>query len=257
MDAGDARGDDVTELRALGLRHVFGGVHALDGVDVEVHSGEVVGIIGPNGCGKTTLVDAVSGVLRAQDGCVEVHGRNLTGASPAAFARAGLARTFQATRLLESLDTESNVRLGLHASGSWRRQPQRRRARAALDTVGIAALADRPVRELSHGQRRRVELARALVGEPALLILDEPTAGLFPAQARDVLQVLRDTAARGTAILMVEHDLGVVAALCHRVIVMGEGRVLDEGPTGTVLTAAAAEHLAAEVSTDRLVEVPA
>jgi ABC-type branched-subunit amino acid transport system ATPase component len=244
----------VSRLVAADLRHAFGGVHALDSVSLEVSGGEVVGIVGPNGCGKTTLVDAVSGVLRVSGGRVALDGRDLTGAAPAAFARAGLARTFQTTRLLEPLDAVSNVALGLHAGGGWRRRPRRERALGALERVGIADLAFRCVRELSHGQRRSVELARALVGDPSALVLDEPTAGLFPGHAREVLRLLRAAADAGCAILMVEHDLGVVSAVCDRVVLMGGGRVLDVGPTASVLAGRAARLTRPDVTADRLVE---
>ncbi|MGH7721257.1 MAG: ABC transporter ATP-binding protein [Candidatus Dormibacteria bacterium] len=247
----------MSRLCATGLGHSFGGIHALDGVDLRARSGEVLGIIGANGCGKTTLLDAISGVLRTQSGRVQIDGRDVTGAGPVAAARAGLARTFQTTRLLEPLDVSRNVQLGLHVGRTWRRQTRRRRARATLDQLGIGDLAETCARELSHGQRRRVELARALVGRPSLLVLDEPTAGLFPDHARDVLQALRQTAAAGCAIVMVEHDLGVVAAVCDRLVVMRQGRLIDEGPTATVLEGRTAGVLAGEVSTDRLVEVPA
>ncbi len=247
----------MNRLAASGLRHSFGGVRVLDGVDLEVVSGEVVGIVGANGCGKTTVVDVLSGVLRVQAGRVELGGRDVTRATPAAFARAGVARTFQTTRLLEPLDALTNVSLGLHVGGSWRRAPRRRRALEALDRVGIADLGHRRVRELSHGQRRRVELARALVGQPSVLVLDEPTAGLFPGHAREVLRLLRDRADAGCAILMVEHDLGVVSAVCDRVVLMGGGRVLDAGPTATVLAGRAATATRPDVTVDRLEEVPA
>lgn len=242
----------MSALVAAGLRHSFGGVHALDGVDLQVCSGEVVGIVGANGCGKTTVVDAISGVLRVQAGRVELNGLEVTRATPAAIARAGLARTFQTTRLLEPLDAVSNVSLGLHAGGSWRRGPRRRRALEALDRVGLLELANRRVRELSHGQRRSVELARALVGRPSVLVLDEPTAGLFPGHAREVLRLLREQANAGCAILMVEHDLGVVSAVCDRIVLMGGGCVLDAGPTATVLAGRAATVTRPDITGDRL-----
>lgn len=247
----------MSGLVARGLRHAFGGVRALDDVDIVVRDGEVVGVIGPNGCGKTTVVDAVSGVLRPRAGRVELNGRDVTGATPVVMARAGLARTFQTTRLLEPLDAVTNVTLGLHAGGSWRRRGRRRLALETLAAMGIAGLADRRVDELSHGQRRRVELARALVGSPSVLLLDEPTAGLFPGHAREVLGVLREAARRGCAILLVEHDISVVSALCDRVVLMGDGRVLDAGPTAAVLAGRAAAVTRADVSADRLAEVPA
>ncbi|MDQ6856130.1 MAG: ATP-binding cassette domain-containing protein [Candidatus Dormibacteraeota bacterium] len=247
----------MSSLLAVGLRHAFGGVRALDGVNLTVAGGEVVGIVGPNGCGKTTALDAISGVVRVQAGRVELDGRDVTGAVPTAMARQGVARTFQTTRLLEPLDALTNVLLGLHAGGSWRRGPRRHRALDMLDRVGIPELAHRRVGELSHGQRRRVELARALVGRPSMLILDEPTAGLFPVHAREVLHLLRDIADRGCAILMVEHDMGVVSAVCDRVVLMGAGRVLDAGPTATVLAGRAAAVTRADVGADRLVEASA
>jgi len=244
-------------LHATALCQTFGGVRALDNVEIILEAGDVVGVVGPNGCGKTTLVDALTGVRTPESGHVEVNGRDLTGRAPAAFARAGVSRTFQATRLLESLDAVSNVMLGLHVGGPWRRAARSAGARSALDRVGIKHLATRRVRELSHGQRRRVELARAVVGNPEILILDEPTAGLFPDDARDVVRLLRELSTGRAAILMVEHDLGVVARACNRVVVMDEGRVLDDGPAAAVLSSAALRRLDGAIGTDRLLDVPA
>jgi branched-chain amino acid transport system ATP-binding protein len=238
-------------LAGTGLRHSFGGVSALCAVDVDVAAGEVVGVIGPNGSGKTTLVDALTGMLRADAGGVELAGVDVTGRGAASLARRGLARTFQSTRLMESLSVRDNVLLGLH-SATARGRRRRDLVDSALARLGIDGVATAAVRDLSHGQRRRVELGRALVGTPVVLVLDEPTAGLFGPDAYDVAALLGTVARSGTAVLMVEHDLGVIAQVCTRLVVLAEGVVVDSGTTRTVLAGAAVGALRGELGQDRL-----
>lgn len=223
----------------------FGGVLALDGVDVEVHSGEVVAVIGPNGSGKSTLLDVLSGMTRSDAGRVLLDGRDVTASSPAHLARRGVARTFQIGRMLERLDALENVLLGLHTAcddlGALREslsvpaRHRRDRALCALDEVGLRALWHTDVHKLSHGQRRRVELARALVGRPRALLLDEPTAGLTPSDASVAAVLIARARDRGTAVLIVEHDLDVVGRLAARVVVLDEGRVVAAGTLDDVL----------------------
>ena len=247
----------MTVLRAIRLAQHYGGVAALDEVDLELGCGELVGIVGPNGSGKTTLVDALSGLLTPQRGRLELDGVDMTGSGAAALARAGVARSFQTARLMEPLSVLDNVLLGLHTSPIRRARSRFARAREVLDEVGMAGLYERPVSQLSHGQRRRVELARALAGRPRALLLDEPTAGLFGPDAVAVAHLLRGIAASGVAMAMVEHDLGVVAEVCTRVVVMDRGGVVDHGPTAPVLAGEAIALIGGGLGRDRLVAVPA
>lgn len=244
----------MTVLVARCLSHVFGGVRALDGVSLSLSAGEVVGLIGPNGSGKSTLVNSVTGHLRTA-GTISVNGSNLSGASPQRFARHGVTRTFQSTRLLEPLSALDNVLVGLHRRGGWRRRRRRAAAMILLATVGLAELSTRRVATLSHGQRRRVELARALATQPTVLVLDEPTAGLFPNDVRDIAALIRSVADEGVAVLMVEHDIAVVAQTCSRVLILENGAVIDEGTTQRVLTGPALARVLPDVESGRLDEV--
>jgi branched-chain amino acid transport system ATP-binding protein len=248
----------VTVLRASGLGQRYGGVIALHDVHLEVGPGELVGIIGPNGSGKSTLVDALAGTLVPDRGRVLVDGADVTMLGAAARARLGVARTFQATRLMEPLSVHDNVLLGMHTCAVRGRRRRDQQVRDTLERVDIAALGHRVVAELSHGQRRRVELARAIVGSPSLLLLDEPTAGLFGPDAAAVARLLVDVAATGPGLVMIEHDLGVVGAVCTRVVVLDRGAVVDDGPTAAVLTGDAVAAISGELGRDRLDEaVPA
>lgn len=232
-------------LAATGLRQRFGGVVALDDVSLSVDAGEVVAIIGPNGSGKTTLLNALTGIAAVETGRVELDGSDVTTASAPRLARRGVVRTFQDGRLLESLSALDNVLIGLHADthhgAAWGWLPanaQRRRGRAiaALDSVGLAGQWSTVVSTLSHGQRRRVELARALVTRPRLLALDEPTAGLTPEDTlavRDLIVVARRD---GVAVLLVEHDLDIVGTVADRIVVLDAGAVIAEGKPAAVLS---------------------
>ena len=241
----------MTSLAGIGLGHRFGGLTALRDVDLRVEPTEVVGVIGPNGSGKTTLVDALTGHLSPQQGRVELAGADVTGRGPSHIARAGLARTFQNTRLMEPLSVRDNVRLGLHTAG-LRSRERRARVDDMLARLGLSELAASPAAELSHGQRRRVELGRAMVSAPMVLVLDEPTAGLFGPDAAEVAAIIAGAAREGAAVLMIEHDLGVVAEVCTRVAVLEDGVVVDHGPVHSVLAGAAVAALRGELGRDRL-----
>jgi ABC-type branched-subunit amino acid transport system ATPase component len=235
-------------LGLTGVSRDFDGVHAVRGVSLVVGRGEVVGLVGPNGCGKTTLVNLASGAVAPSRGTVGVDGADLTGRSPRHFGAAGVIRTFQGVRVFEGLSVRDNVLIGAQRgvrrslAGAWLRPPAfRRRERAlrrrvdeALEAVGLASLAARPVVELSHGQRRRVEVARALAADPAYLVLDEPGAGVDPDQL-DSLAALFDAARdRGVGLLLVEHDLGLVEKLSDRVLGVVGGEVVAEGSFAAV-----------------------
>ena len=247
----------MSVLRAHALAKSFGGVTALSDVSLEVSEHELLGVVGPNGSGKTTLVDILSGLVAPDQGRIEVDGVEMSGRGAAALARRGVARTFQTARLMEPLSVRDNVMLGLHTSRQRGRRRRGAAVAATLDALGIGDLGDRAVRELSHGQRRRVELARAVVGTPGVLLLDEPTAGLFGPDALEVAELLVGIARSGVAIVVIEHDLGVIAATCTRVIVLDSGAVVDQGPTAAVLARPAVADLAGELGRDRLEDVPA
>jgi ABC-type branched-subunit amino acid transport system ATPase component len=230
-------------MRALELHQVarhFAGVHAVRQASLRIVPG---GLVGPNGSGKTTLVNLASGAIAPTGGTVVVDGWDLTGAPSTEFARRGVVRTFQGLRLFEGLSVLDNVRLGaerqvrrslLHAllrPPAFGRQDRqaRERARAALDDVGMLAFADLPVGALSHGQRRRVELARAFAASPSYLVLDEPGAGVDPEQLESLGEIIGRQRSQGVGLLIVEHDPGLVERLADRVLGMAAGRIVAEG----------------------------
>lgn len=208
----------------------FRGVRALDSVSLQVAEGQVTGLIGPNGAGKSTLLNCISGLHR-HEGDVLLHGRSIGGIAAFRRARLGVARTFQTPALLDHLPPLDNVMLG-----EPRRRPERQlRARAAelLDVMGDVA--DRPVGALSHGDRRRVELARSLMSRPCLLLLDEPAAGLDHDEAVELIgAVLRVGAEFGMSCVLVEHDVELVSTLAQAVVVLDTGRVLCVGTPAEV-----------------------
>ncbi len=250
------------------LSVTFGGLTAVDGVNLTVRAGEIVGLIGPNGAGKTTVFNAISGLIRPTSGRILLHGTDVTGLSPQAVARRGLGRTFQAIRLFPGLSPIENVAVGAHAAvgahtviGSRAAaardgmrlgpigvllNPRRAaatearvfaRARSALAVVApdLAAdgatdsAGDADISRLTYADRRRLEIARALAGDPSLLLLDEPAAGMNPAEAEELMGRLSELRAAGRAILLVEHRMSMVMGLCDRIVVLDRGRTLAEG----------------------------
>jgi ABC-type branched-subunit amino acid transport system ATPase component/ABC-type branched-subunit amino acid transport system permease subunit len=213
-------------LQVEGLTVRYGGVLAVDGVSLRVDSGTVVGLIGPNGAGKTSVIDAVTGFARAQ-GDVVLATRRIDRLRPHARVRAGLARTFQSLELYDDLSVAENVAVA--ALGS-RRSHRHEAVARALDQVGIGGLRDRPAGELSQGERQLVSIARACVAEPRALLLDEPAAGLDTTESAWLGERIRDIRATGTGVLLVDHDVGLVLAVCDHVYVLNFGKVIAEGP---------------------------
>jgi branched-chain amino acid transport system permease protein len=227
-------------LRVRGLVHVFGGVRAVDDVSIDVHAGEIVSIIGPNGAGKTTVFNCITGVIRPVRGEVQLLGsRSLRGLRPHKVVTLGLARTFQGIRLFGALSVAENVLVGRSAhqskltfgNGLFGRTTHRDRRETMrwLEFVGLAEKAHLPASDLAYGERRRVEIARALASEPVLLLLDEPSAGTNPSEKRELMRLVRHVRDSGVSVVLIEHDMLLVMGLSDRVVVLDQGKIIAEG----------------------------
>ena len=226
----------VEALRCAGLGLHIGGVRILDEVDLSVAPGEMLGVIGPNGAGKTTLFNLISGVLRPSAGRIELHGRDVTGDSAIRRARAGLGRTFQTSSVFAHLTVRENVRLAAQArfGGSLdvlrpvrRRDPAVRAADDRIAEVGLSARAGTLAGQLSHGDKRKLEIALLLAGEPSIILLDEPMAGLAAGDVPDLVELIgRVHREQGQTVLLIEHHLDVLLGLVDRVAVLHRGRLL-------------------------------
>ncbi|HUI17925.1 MAG TPA: ABC transporter ATP-binding protein [Alphaproteobacteria bacterium] len=234
----------MTMLSVRGLSLAFGGIAALSEVSFEVAEGEIVGVIGPNGAGKTTLLNTISGLSRANQGEIRLAGISITGRRPTAIARLGLGRTFQLSQLFPGMTVLENVMTGLHRgtrAGPFAAAFRTRRMRAeeeasaakawqALSYVGMERFAHRPGSELSFGQQRIVEIARTLVGEPKLVLLDEPAVGLSLTRVAELDRLLRRIRdERGVTFVMIEHVVRLVMEVCDRVIVLNYGVKIADG----------------------------
>jgi ABC-type branched-subunit amino acid transport system ATPase component len=220
-------------LEAHEITMQFDGLTALDGVSMRVERGEVAGLIGPNGSGKTTLLNVMSGVLRPSSGSVSLGGRRWSSTTCHRAARLGIRRTFQTVRLFEDMTVLETVEVPAAALGG--RRDRRRLALSVLEELGLAQHRDRIATQLPYGLQRRLEIARALAGEPQFLLLDEPAAGLNRAESEELVRTIvaiRDR--RGCGILLIDHDLRVITAACSRVTVLNEGSVISAGTPETV-----------------------
>jgi ABC-type branched-subunit amino acid transport system ATPase component len=228
-------------LEISGLRRRFGGVVALDGLDLTVRAGSVTALIGPNGAGKSTAFQCISGVLRPDGGRVLFDGQDITGARSDRVTRAGLVRSFQIARGIPRLTVLENLLLyGQHQPGeslarAWLGQGRAREAALRERAVAIAArlnlsrVLDNQAAALSGGQKKLMEIGRALMAEPRLLLLDEPVAGVNPTLAAEIAGHIAQLRDEGMTVLVVEHHMDFVASLCDPVIVMAEGRLLAQG----------------------------
>jgi branched-chain amino acid transport system ATP-binding protein len=220
----------VLEARDVSVR--FGGKAALDRTTVTVERGTVTGLIGPNGAGKTTLFNVVCGLLAPDRGRVVLDGHDVTRKPPHRRARLGLARTFQRLELFMSLTVRDNVRVGgdIHDRWSRGRRDTAAETEQVLELTGLAAIADRDVSEIPTGQARVVELARALMTQPTVLLLDEPAAGQTEAETVAFGGLLRRLAGDGLAVCLVEHDMSLVMDVCESIHVLDYGRTIAVGP---------------------------
>jgi branched-chain amino acid transport system ATP-binding protein len=218
----------------------FGGLAAVSNLSCEVDEGEIVGLLGPNGSGKTTVLNMISGALTPTSGTITLRGRRTSGLAPNRIAHMGVARTFQLVRILPSLSVLENV-MAAAAFGRHRHwgEEARQVALEHLEAVGMAGSAGRDAGDLTYIDQKRVELARALAAEPSLLLLDEWLSGLNPTELRDGIGLISSLRTKGTTILLVEHIMDAVRALCERCIVMNAGEIIADGPTGDVLKEAA------------------
>ena len=227
-------------LEITGLTKRFGGVVAVNAVDLAVPAGQLFGLIGPNGAGKTTLINLISGHVRADGGAIRFADADVTRLRPHQLARRGIARTFQAIRLFKGLTALENVLVGRYVRSRSdvlaslvpfrdAAVAERDRSRALLERFGLGARAAALAGELSYGDQRRLEIARALAAEPRLLILDEPAAGMDPTESAALLEMLRGLTAGGLTIILIEHDVRLVMGACERVAVLNFGRKIAEG----------------------------
>ena len=238
----------TTVLEVKDLQIAFGGVKAVDGLSFSVGATEIIAVIGPNGAGKTSAFNCITGFYKPSSGAVLLNGRNITGKRPADIAAAGVSRTFQNLRLFPDLTVLDNVRAGMHLYGgqNWLdailHTPRFKRSEAAyteeahywLDFVGYSGARGVPIRNLSYGQQKHVEIARALARKSGLLLLDEPAAGLNYTEKRDLLYLCQRIRELGTAIVLIEHDMGLVMELSERIVVMNFGKEIADGTPAEV-----------------------
>lgn len=217
-------------LEVHDLTKDFGGLRAVDGVTFTLREGEIMGLIGPNGSGKTTTINLITGLLNITGGRVVVLGQEVAGWQPYRIARAGLGRTFQVVKLFKDFTVAENVEVAAMSAHRIGRAEAQKRAQDALELMGISRLADLPASILPQGEERRVEIARALATQPRFLLLDEPGAGLNDAEIEVLLPNLqRIRQIRGCGILIVDHDMRLIMSLCDRIHVLNYGQTIAEG----------------------------
>lgn len=231
----------ILVVENLGI--AFGGLIAIDGVSFSVEAGEIFAVIGPNGAGKTTLFNLVSGLYAPHRGRIMLTGEDVTNRAPQELARRGLSRTFQNLQIFFRMSVVENVMVGRHLhekrnvlshlftlpSVHAQNRITRAKAEQLLDFVGLVDVADRSAGSLPYGALKRLEIARALASEPKILLLDEPAAGCNPVETEEIDSVIKEIAAQGVTVVLVEHDMRLVMRISNRIHVLDRGRTLAEG----------------------------
>jgi branched-chain amino acid transport system ATP-binding protein len=233
----------MAELQLNNVRVFFGGLKALSDVNFTLSSGEILGLIGPNGAGKTTVFNVITGVYQASSGDVTLDGKSLLGKRPYQILTSGISRTFQNIRLFSNMTALENAMVALHCRskkgiiGAIFRPPSQKReeswigdkAMEALDFMGVARFADVVAQNLAYGIQRRLEIARALASQPGILLLDEPAAGMNPAESLELMKDIARISDLGISVLLVEHDMKVVMGVCRRIVCIDHGEKIAEG----------------------------
>ena len=237
--------EDAPVLEVENLGKSFGGLRVIEGLSFAVHRGERVGLIGPNGAGKTTAFNLITGVYPLDGGCVRLGGTDISSLPSRLRIRHGLARTFQNIRLMPHLSAIENVMIAQYARtpgilgmlqpvNLTRRNRWREEARAALETAGLTQYAEETASALPYGVQKRVELVRALLSQPKVLLLDEPAAGLNPGETEALQRALESVSERGITLLVVEHDMQFIGRFCSRVVVLNFGCKIAECAPGEI-----------------------
>ena len=232
----------LLEVSNLGI--AFGGLQAVSQLDMTIEKGHLYGLIGPNGAGKTTVFNMLTGVYCPTEGNIVLDGKDITGKSPEAISKAGIARTFQNIRLFNEMSVLDNVKVGMHNQvtyGMWtgilrlpayreKEHEMNRRARNLLKIFDLDEQADLKASQLPYGKQRKLEIARALATNPKLLLLDEPAAGMNPNETEELMQTVRSVRDQfGIAILLIEHDMNFVMGICEEITVLDYGRMIARG----------------------------
>lgn len=230
-------------LRAEGISMYFGGLKAVENVDMTIHQGDVFGIIGPNGAGKTTFFNVCSGIYKPTKGCIYLRGSDISGMAPEVIAKKGMARTFQNIKLFNYMTVLENIKIGFHnntktgmmsALFHTKRYKEdeafiHKRGLEILEMVGLSNYADTKAGNLPYGVQRRVEIARALALEPIILLLDEPAAGMNPNETQDLVEFIRELKKLNYTVAVIEHDMKFVMNSCNRILVLNFGQTICEG----------------------------
>ncbi|MDR1598273.1 MAG: ABC transporter ATP-binding protein [Oscillospiraceae bacterium] len=239
--------DTLLEVNDLGIQ--FGGLAALERVAFGMEPGEIVGLIGPNGAGKTTVFNLITGIYPPTSGWISLDGKRLAGMGTRRIFQQGVARTFQNIRLFKKMSALDNARVAAHNQmtynpltgalrlpGYWREEADvTKRAMAMLEIFGLSEYARETASSLPYGRQRRLEIARALMSGPKLLLLDEPAAGMNPTETQSLMSTIRDVRDRfGVAILLIEHDMRLVMGICERLVVLDYGQVIARGAPGEI-----------------------
>ena len=247
------RNGDVV-LACEGIERSFGGLKALKGVSFEIREGEIFGLVGPNGSGKTTMVNVITGFYKPDAGSVHLFGRNITGMKPYRVAQQALARTFQNLALFRGMSVLDNILLGRHvhmrpsaiaslfywAMAAREETAHRRVVEEIIDFMQLQDIRDEPIETVPPGLQKRVEFARALASEPRLLILDEPMAGMNQEEKEYIARFILDARdERGVSILLIEHHMDVVTSLCERALVLSYGEAIAQGPAREAISSPA------------------
>ena len=226
----------------------FGGIQALTDVSFSIEQGEVIGLIGPNGAGKTTMFNMITAMFPPSSGEIVFMGQSLSGLKPHEITKLGICRTFQNIRLFSELTVRENVMVGNHCrltTGVWQsvfrtkhqKQEEKnvlKQAEEILEVVGLTEHSQTIAKNLSYGQQRRLEIARALASQPKLLLLDEPAAGMNEKETNDLFDLIKKIQALGITVLLIEHDMPLVMRICSRIVVLNFGKKIAEGTPGSI-----------------------